>query len=132
MFLSLLEEKQKIAFIDLAQRLIGSDRKFSSEEIDLFRVMVAEMDLLKVPSPTNRSIAELAESFDSKKSKCVAAIELISLAYADNELAAGEIKMLKEFLWYLDFSEAEISSMQNWVVRKYALVGEAKQLWEQK
>lgn len=131
MFLYLLEDHQKAPFLELAQMLIKEDGRLSPEEISMLESMKKEMNITSAPKISGQSVEELASYFNTKRSKYVAAFELIGLGYADNEFVASEKALINKLFKRLQFSEAEMVTIENWVVRQLAMVREAESFWKE-
>jgi len=129
MFLSLLEEHQKVPFLELAQMVIQADGKVAPEEAGLLEVMKKEMNVNALPVSSNRPLQEIARAFNTKRAKYVAAFELIGLGYADNEFVASEKDVLMNLFKHFNLPEADLVSIENWVVRQLAMVREAEKHW---
>lgn len=129
MFLSLLEEHQKVPFLELAQMVIQADGRVAPEEAGLLEIMKKEMNVDSLPVPSGRPLKEIARAFNTKQAKYVAAFELIGLGYADNEFVASEKDVLIRLFKHFGLPEADLVSIENWVVRQLAMVREAEKHW---
>ena len=131
MFLSLLEKHQKVPFLELAQLVIQADGRVAPEELGLLEIMKKEMSINDLPTTSSHTLQELARAFNTKRAKYVAAFELIGLGYADNEFVASEKEVLIKLFKHFGLPEAELVSIENWVVRQLAMVREAEKHWRE-
>lgn len=129
MFLSFLEDHQKIPFLELAQIVMHADGKVDPEEAGLMEIMKKETNIKDLPPMTGRPLQEIAEVFNTKKAKYVAAFELVGLAYVNNDFASSQKEVINELFKHLNISEADLAYIENWVVRQFAMVNEVEKYW---
>jgi hypothetical protein len=131
MFLNRLTDKQKKAFLAIAMKIVGADRRLDLRERRALEAMRYEMGLWNETDIPMGSIEELAQSFDSRQSRVIMMIEGIGLALADEELQGEEEKILRALALVFKFSEAEATAMENWVTRFKKLQKEAETMMSQ-
>jgi tellurite resistance protein len=125
MFLNMLTEAQKKACLAIAMKIIGADGLLDPRERQMVEGMRYEMGMWGETDLPKGSIEELAESFDTRQSRVILMLESIALAYADDEFAGEEEKILRALALVFEFSEEEATAMENWVLRYKDLIKEA-------
>ena len=131
MFLNRLTDKQKKAFLAIAMKIVGADRRLDLRERRALEAMRYEMGLWTETDIPMGSIAELAQPFDTRQSQVVLMIEGIGLALADDELHGEEEKILRALALIFKLSEEEATAMENWVSRFKKLQKEAEAMMSQ-
>ncbi|MEW6709001.1 MAG: hypothetical protein AB1403_04195 [Candidatus Riflebacteria bacterium] len=126
MFLNYLKENQKVLFLILAEELIKADDKVLLEEKELFCSLQKEMDVSEYIPGKKISFEELDLSvFDTNESRNTVVLELVALAYVDENFSKEEKvfikKVMKEFL----IPEKEIKIFEKWVLKQKSLYEEA-------
>jgi tellurite resistance protein len=131
MFLNNFTIEQKKAFLAIAMRIIGADGFLDPRERQMIESMRYEMGLFTETDLPGKytGIEELAKPFDSRKSQVILMLESIALAYADDEFASEEAKILRELALIFNFSEEEATAMENWVQKYRGLIKEAVEMF---
>lgn len=131
MFLTLLTEKQKAAFLTLAKRLIESDAHLSLEGQNLIEIMSREMGF---PPGLDIQLGEIADAlheFDSRKARVAVLLELLGLAHSDGDYGTEEKHLIGQIATAFQISKEEVSVMENWALRQLALAYEATQFFSE-
>ena len=126
MFLNRLTIEQKKAFLAIAMKIVGADRRLDPKERRTIESMRVEMGLLTEIDIPMGSIEELAKPFDTRQSQVILMLEGIALALVDEEFHGEEQKILRALALIFGFSEKEATAMENWVVRSKELQKEAE------
>lgn len=117
MFLEILNAEQREAFLVLASRVAIADGEDSSEEMQAIDSIRDEMGLTR-PVDMRKVLADLDVSpFDTHKSRVVAALELLRLAYADEYVHESEIAEVRNVCEAMGFPEEWLSTMGEWATR---------------
>ncbi|MDX2305378.1 MAG: hypothetical protein NW226_21385 [Microscillaceae bacterium] len=129
MFLSLLNPREKLAFLALAKKVIISDKIIAQSEMVLYKSMRREMDIMdellgedikdyEIENlPT--SISQLCAEFTTKKAKISALMELIGLGFVDGKFVAQEREIIYEIALYFGIRREETDSYIDWATRLY-------------
>jgi tellurite resistance protein len=125
MFLNMLTEAQKKAFLAIAMKIIGADGLLDPRERQMIEGMRYEMGLWNETDLPKGSIEELAKPFDTRQSRVTLMLEGIALAYVDEEYTSEEEKILRALALVFELSEEEAAVMENWVLRYKDLIKEA-------
>ncbi len=125
MFLNMLTEAQKKAFLAIAMKIIGADGLLDPRERQMIEGMRYEMGMWDETDLPKGSIEELAKPFDTRQSQVTLMLEGIALAYVDEEFTGEEEKILRALALIFEFSEEEATAMENWVLRYKDLIKEA-------
>ncbi len=124
MFLDMLNDEQKRKFLVLANRLAMADGEDSSEEIEAINAIKVEMGVSEDADVTE-VLGEIdTTAFDTHKSRVVAALELLRLAYVDEYVHESEIAIVREICATMGFPEEWLSTMGEWATRFNELDGE--------
>lgn len=124
MFLDLLNESQREAFLILASRVAMSDGEDSAEERDALESLRREMgihhdvDIQAVLGDID------VRSFDTHRTRVAAALELLRLAYADEYVHEAEIAEVRDICTAMGFPEEWLSTMGEWATRFNEIEGE--------
>jgi hypothetical protein len=114
MFLTMLNEAEKRAFAVLAQRLVAADEVLRSEELQALETLWAEMGIASPPAD-GRDESELAAAFETRRSRVVALLELLGLAYSDRDFCLDEESMITAVAHEMGLDAAELDRLDRWV-----------------
>lgn len=126
MFLSSLNQSQKEAFFCLAHNVVVSDGEFQVGEEVMMNEMRQEMNLDPSFSAHYLALEGVDLIFPCKRSRSVAIISLIRLAYADGAFEIEEQCILKDLCQIFEISDADFTLIDNWVRRLISLEKEAQ------
>jgi len=115
MFLGLLSDDEKTAFSHLAEKLIEADDIVVGQELDALAVLRSEMGVSTSSSTSDVSVESLARAFTSRRSKVVALLELLGLAYSDASFSLDERSFLAVVAQEMDIDNAELQKIERWV-----------------
>lgn len=124
MFLNLLDNDEKLAFVELAERMIKADGLVIGREEASLAALKAEMG---TPSEAigGRSTEELAGVFKNWRSKVVALLELIGLGYTDTSFSIGEQSLVDQVAQHMGMSEKDLAGIEEWVQEHVSLIRRA-------
>lgn len=128
MFLSTLNTAQKQALICLAHDVVVSDGELTVGERLQMEEMRREMALPADFEAHYLSLEGIERIFDSQRSRLVALIALVRIAYADGAFEIEEQCLLSDLCRAFDVAESDFGLVQNWVRRFIALEREARSL----
>ncbi len=126
MFLSSLNQAQKEAFFCLAHNVVVSDGEFQVGEEVMMESMRREMNLKSDFKPHYVDLAGIDLTFPNKRSRSIAMISLIQLAYADGAFEIEEQCFLNDLATAFKISDDDFQLIDNWVRRLIALEKEAQ------
>jgi len=124
MFLEMLNDAQREAFLILASRIAMADGEDSAEEMEAIESLRQEMgvhgdiDMRRVLGDINVS------AFDTHKARVIAALELLRMAYADEYVHEAEIAEVRDVCEAMGFPEEWLSTMGEWATRFNEVEGE--------
>jgi hypothetical protein len=124
MFLNLLDQDEKRAFAELAERMIEADGLVIGREEAALAALEAEMGMPR-RGATGRSVAELAGVFGNRRSKVAALLELLGLGYSDTDFSLGEKSLAAEVARHMGLSAADLGEIEAWVTAHVNLVKRA-------
>ncbi len=107
MYLSMLNEQEKIGFYSLAHALAQSHQGISDEERNVLVASAKEMEL--TPPHVVLDVHAACATFLSNTSKRVAILELALLALVDDDYAAEEQIILNEVVSAFALSDSQVS-----------------------
>lgn len=117
MFLEMLNENQKRAFLVLASKVTMADGEDSVEEMEALRSLGREMGIT-AEIDIKASLGEIdVAAFDTHKSRVIAALELLRLAYADEYVHEAEVVEVRDICDAMGFPEEWLSTMGEWATR---------------
>lgn len=124
MFLDMLNQAQRDAFIILAGRLAVSDGEDSVEELEALTALKHEMGISREVN-MDEILAEIdVRAFDTHKSRVIASLELLRLAYADEYVHEAEIAEVRNVCEAMGFPEEWLTTMGEWATRFNEVEGE--------
>lgn len=117
MFLEMLNEPQKRSFLVLATRVTMADGEDSTEEMDALRALGREMGI-STDIDVRAALGSInVGAFDTHKSRVIAALELLRLAYADAYVHEAEVVEVRDICTAMGFPEEWLSTMGEWATR---------------
>lgn len=114
MFLHLLNLKQKEAFLVLAQRISMIDGEDDMSELDALGDLKSRLGLTANPSMTAVLADPDVSAFTSRKSRVIAMLELLTLAYADGYLHDAESDMISDVSTAFGFDQDDLNALAAW------------------
>ena len=125
MFLENMTGGEKSAFLGLAQELVRADGVLSSKEEELLASLTAMAGL----QAAEGTLEDLAGTFQTRKAKVSALLELLGLALVDGEYRTATRAVVAGIAKAFCFGEDELGGMEDWVARQIALIEEAAAFW---
>ena len=99
MFLNKLNEKEKVAFLELAYYVANSDENFSTEEKNIIDVYCAEMQINDIDfDKSNFDLDSTLLEIESLQSQKIVLLEIMALVYSDNILHQSEEEILEKIV----------------------------------
>ena len=96
MFLNKLNEKEKVAFLELAYYVANSDNDFSSKEEEVINSYCVEMQIDNIDFDKSKFNLDLTLSnIESAQSQKIVLLEIMALVYSDNILHQAEKEILQ-------------------------------------
>jgi uncharacterized tellurite resistance protein B-like protein len=123
-YLNLLDDDEKRAFAELAERMIEADGLVVGREAAAVASLKAEMGLADAEGG-GRTVDELAGVFKERRSKIAALLELIGLGYSDTSFSVDEESLVNAVANRMAISPDELYSIEAWVQEHFALVRRA-------
>jgi len=115
MFLHMLNEDQKRAFAALALKMTGADGAVVGREAAKLRALAGEMNLEIEGWDSSASTGQLAAVFTDRRSKVVALLELLGIAYSDTTFQAAERSIVSEVARAMSVSGDDLKRLEAWV-----------------
>ena len=124
MYLNLLDDDEKRAFAELAEKMIEADGLVIGREASALAALKAEMGVSDA-SGGGRSADELAGVFKSRRSKVAALLELIGLCYSDTAFSVSEESLVNTVANQMAISPDELHDIEEWVREHFSLIRRA-------
>jgi len=115
MFLHMLNDDQKRAFAALALKMTAADGTMVGRETAKLRSLAGEMNLDLADWDKAGGVAELASAFTDRRSKVVALLELLGLAYSDTSYQGIEESLVDEVARAMNLSDDDLKRLETWV-----------------
>ena len=128
MWLSALKPEQREALLGLAHNVVVSDGLLDPNEEGMLDEFKREMELHPSVEVEYLELDGIDRTFDSRKSRLIALLNLLRLSYADGAFEIEEECLLKEVSRAFEVSNEEFLLLDNWVRRLIALEAEARSL----
>jgi hypothetical protein len=123
-FLNILDNDEKRAFAELAEKMIEADGLVIGREAAALAALKAEMGMTDA-GDGGRSVDELAGVFKGRGSKVAALLELISLGYSDTSFSIGEESLVNAVAGRMAVSPNDLHDIEEWVQEHFGLVRRA-------
>lgn len=121
MFLNLLTDRQKQSFLALATKVVMADGGVVPEENVTLDVRKGEMGG-NIMAPPEEIFGEPNFSvFDTEQSRRIVVMELMVLAYSDDEYHVTERPIIEAFANEFGFTEDDLKKIEDWAVRQSPL-----------
>ena len=127
MFLSMLSEPQKKAFLALAARYVAEDGLVERKELGWMDGLKREMSMSQQRAG-DEPPEELFPLFDSRSSQIIAILEIIRLGYVDGEHSPAESVFVAAMARAFRLSPDLLRDADAWASRHAALTREALEL----
>ncbi len=117
MFLYELNLIEKTAFLQLAKELvIIDDSVIDEEEMNMLIIMANEMQIsVSENLSLDFNLHQLSKSFKDKKTQKICLIELIALAFANDEYHPEQNSLIKALMNEFNIDTEEMEEMEQWV-----------------
>lgn len=123
MFLYELNLIEKAAFLQLAKELVVIDDGVIDEnEMNMLMIMANEMQIsVSENLSLDFNLQQLAKSFKDKKAQKICLIELIALAFANDDYHPEQNSLIKALMNEFSIQIEEIDEMEQWVEKMIVL-----------
>lgn len=129
MWLSALQPDQRKALLGLAHNVVVSDGLLDPNEEGMLDEFRREMELNAQEQSEYLELNGIEATFDTRKSRFIALLNLLRLSYADGAFEIEEECLLKEVSRAFGVTDEEFLLLDNWVRRFHALEEEARALF---
>ncbi|KMK51952.1 DNA repair protein [[Actinobacillus] muris] len=126
MFIQNLNRDQQSVLLYLAKKIAEVDG--SSDELQLGMVEILLKQSEEGISEKSISADDLADVFDTERSKCSLVLELLGVAYANEDYHQSERDLVAQYATKLGISDEKLSSLEQWVEKQFALSKEVEML----
>ena len=124
MYLNLLDDDEKRAFAELAEKMIEADGLVIGREASALAALKAEMGVSETGGD-GRTPQDLAGVFKSRRSKVAALLELIALGYSDTAFSVSEESLVNSVANQMAISPDELQDIEDWVKEHFSLIRRA-------
>ena len=107
MFLNILNEDEKILFLEMALTVAAANDVLEETEVLMLEQYCKEMDIAPFEKPQIRSLDEIITAFkdSTETSKHIAVLELLGLGHSDGSFDKTEDSSIKDFALGIGLSE---------------------------
>lgn len=115
MFLEMLEEKERLVFLDLAHLAMSCDGEISKEELDVLSTYSYECkveDFKHSNKSLDQCLYDLSGSLRTHKK--IILLELMGIWAADDEWRDEEIHMMDHIATKLDIPQSRVNRLKRW------------------
>lgn len=131
MFLNKLEEKEKLAFLELAHYTAGKDNNFSLSEKDIINNYCLEMQIDNIGFDIEKfDLYRTLNEIKKPKSQKIVLLEIMILIYSDSFLHEEERKILEKILEEFNLSYHLATVYEEWAKAILSLYNQASALIE--
>ena len=124
MYLNLLDDDEKRAFAELAEKMIEADGLVIGREASSLAALKAEMGMSDAGGG-GRTVDELAGVFSSRRSKVAALLELIGLGYSDTAFSVSEESLVNTVANRMAIGPDDLHQIEDWVKEHFSLIRRA-------
>lgn len=126
MFVQNLNEKQQSSLLYLAHEVAKADG-------DLHELQMGLMEIIKEQCKDSVEeqeiqLEQLPRIFDTERAKCSLLLELLGVAYSNNEYDIREKELIEKYAETLDINLGKLESLEIWVKKQLALMKDIEQL----
>ncbi len=125
MWLSTLTAEQREALLRLAHNVVVSDGLLDPNEEGMLDEFKREMELNPAHELEYLELNGIETTFDTRKSRIIALLNLIRLSYADGAFEIEEECLLREISRGFGVDEEQFNRLDNWTRRLISLEDEA-------
>ena len=116
MYLHLLNDDQKAAFLTLAHRVSLADGEDDMDEISALDDIKAQMHSDKRPD-MSEVLGDLPLApFESPRDQAIVLMELLTITYADGYLHEAEAKLIGEIAAAFEINQERLNAMAEWAM----------------
>lgn len=126
MWLSALSVEQREALLGLAHNVVVSDGLLDPNEEGMLDEFKREMELNPALEAEYLALDGIEATFNSRKSRIIALLNLLRLSYADGAFEVEEECLLKEVSRAFGVDDEQFRLLDNWVRRLLSLEEEAR------
>ncbi len=128
MYLSMLNDTQKKAFLSLMARFVAEDGLVERGELGWLEGLKREMGMGRETKASDELPEDLFPLFDTHKSQVIASLETIRLGYVDGDYSPEEDRFVAKMVGAFGLSPELVLALEEWAARHAALTREAAEL----
>jgi hypothetical protein len=121
MFLASFRGEERTAFLVITRKLIAADNVIAPEEIRMFEALIEEMGADGDVEIPDRSEEDACDAITNHTSQIFAMLELISVAFVDNDYAPAEKRLLGRVAKRWGIGRATLRQMEEWAEKRVGL-----------
>jgi len=128
MFLHLLNEPQKTAFLVIAQRISMADGEDSMDEVTQLEDLKKRLNTT-TPPDMSAVLGELdLSAFTDHQSQVIILLELLALVYTDGYLHEAESSLIGDIAATFGFDQEALNTMAEWAMKSIELTSRGEAL----
>jgi len=129
MFINNLNTEQQSALLKTTELLIHSDGIVAKEELAILDILKLQCNS-NVELQTSFEIANLGSIFNNEKEKVSFLLELIAVAFIDDDYHEKEESFIDEIARIIGVKPKKLGALESWVIRQVDLSNSALKLME--
>ncbi|QDJ13204.1 DNA repair protein [Mergibacter septicus] len=121
MFIQNLNNEQQAVLLELCEQIIlADDNGVDSAEEQMMKVIQAQCNT----GVTRKSVekAGIIKLFDTDLAKCSLLLELLGIAYANNDYHSKQAIFIKEYAELLSITPAKLVMLEYWIKEQFLLM----------
>jgi uncharacterized tellurite resistance protein B-like protein len=126
MFVQNLNASQQSALLYLAREVAKADGDLHKLQMGLLQIIKDQSEVGITEQEI--SLAMLPQVFDDNRVKGSLLLELLGVAYSNNEYNVNEKKLIEQYAQALNINEEQLKKLETWVEKQLALMREIEQL----
>ncbi|SDW42262.1 hypothetical protein SAMN05421781_1363 [Marinococcus luteus] len=131
MFLNVLTQNEKETFLLLAHQIAKSNGILDEKEQKMLEEYRNEMDITtKVQLEDTQDVKNLIKNFESDKSKRIAFLEGLAVAFADGIYHEEQKQLIEELKNDFNITEEDYQNFKSWIVKSNYMYEQAEKLIE--
>ena len=112
MFLNVLDQDEKMKFMELVYKVANCDGEYAEEEAEIIKNYQLELGINEIPNTASEQ--ELIEYFATKSETIqkIVYFELYGLISADNNISDDEVLMMEKFVSKFSLTTQQLNSIK--------------------
>lgn len=128
MFIQNLNQKQQSVLLDLCEQVIRIDGIVDEKEKEMLAVLHSQC--MRGVEPLHIEKKEITKLFDSSLSKVSLMLEMLGIAYANDDYHPEQAKLITEYANVLGITEGKMIELEDWIKKQFSLFKEVQKFFD--